>query len=419
MSEKKAGSGGTEVAKPAPPAKDGKKPDPKKKGEKKEETLTEEDLRLKGEIELLAERLADPSAGVVKLALDSLRSQIRTATASLTSIPKPIKFLRPHYAKLKEIYEKTTDDANKKALADIISVLGMTLQDSSKRECLNYKLKGNTNEISEWGHEYVRSLAGEISAEFSARQEQKPPQPTADLLTLVSLIVPFDMSHNAEPAACDLLMEVEQLEQILNHVDRTNAQRVCLYLLSCATYVAEPDDAVIMRIVVRIYRKIGQVANALRVAMRLNDPVLIKEIIDSTDDVLVRKQLAFMLARQAHFLDLKDDSVNEVVNNTKLSEYFLMLARELDVTEAKVPEDIYKSHLVETSRGAAAAAANVDSARQNLASTFVNAFVNAGFGQDKLMTEENNKWLYKNKEHGMLSAAASLGMILLWTSRAV
>jgi hypothetical protein len=39
MSEKKAGSGGTEVAKPAPPAKDGKKPDPKKKGEKKEETL--------------------------------------------------------------------------------------------------------------------------------------------------------------------------------------------------------------------------------------------------------------------------------------------------------------------------------------------------------------------------------------------
>jgi len=59
--------------------------------------------------------------------------------------------------------------------------------------------------------------------------------------------------------------------------------------------------------------------------------------------------------------------------------------------------------------------ANVDSARQNLASTFVNAFVNVGFGQDKLvLTEEGNKWLYKNKEHGMMSAAASLGMILQW-----
>uniref|UniRef100_A0A8C6MDD0 26S proteasome non-ATPase regulatory subunit 2 n=1 Tax=Nothobranchius furzeri TaxID=105023 RepID=A0A8C6MDD0_NOTFU len=34
--------------------------------------------------------------------------------------------------------------------------------------------------------------------------------------------------------------------------------------------------------------------------------------------------------------------------------------------------------------------------------------------QDKLLTDDGNKWLYKNKDHGMLSAAASLGMILLW-----
>jgi len=43
----------------------------------------------------------------------------------------------------------------------------------------------------------------------------------------------------------------------------------------------------------------------------------------------------------------------------------------------------------------------------------VNAFVNAGFCQDKLMTPDN-EWLYKNKDHGMMSAAASLGSILLW-----
>lgn len=49
------------------------------------------------------------------------------------------------------------------------------------------------------------------------------------------------------------------------------------------------------------------------------------------------------------------------------------------------------------------APANVDSAKQNLAGTFVNAFVNAGFGNDKLMVEaeEGNSWIYKNKEHGM------------------
>ncbi|CAN0301073.1 unnamed protein product, partial [Discosporangium mesarthrocarpum] len=30
------------------------------------------------------------------------------------------------------------------------------------------------------------------------------------------------------------------------------------------------------------------------------------------------------------------------------------------------------------------------------------------------MTTEGNSWLYKNKDHGMMSAAASLGTILLW-----
>jgi 26S proteasome regulatory subunit N1 len=68
-----------------------------------------------------------------------------------------------------------------------------------------------------------------------------------------------------------------------------------------------------------------------------------------------------------------------------------------------------------------------------LAGTFVNAFVNAGFGNDKLMVkaEESNSWVYKNKDHGkifvlfsclaaylvctgMMSAAASLGLSLLW-----
>ena len=48
----------------------------------------------------------------------------------------------------------------------------------------------------------------------------------------------------------------------------------------------------------------------------------------------------------------------------------------------------------------------VDSARTNLANTFVNAFVNAGFGQDKLMTavpgadgasSDNVHWIFKNK----------------------
>ena len=50
---------------------------------------------------------------------------------------------------------------------------------------------------------------------------------------------------------------------------------------------------------------------------------------------------------------------------------------------------VYKTHLVEGRQPAGPA---VDSARQNLAATFVNAFVNAGFGQDKLVTGDT--WSY-------------------------
>ena len=54
--------------------------------------------------------------------------------------------------------------------------------------------------------------------------------------------------------------------------------------------------------------------------------------------------------------------------------------------------------------GSSLGPSNVDSARQNLASSFVNGFVNAAFGQDKLLMEDGNKWIYKNKEHGRFDA---------------
>ena len=40
-----------------------------------------------------------------------------------------------------------------------------------------------------------------------------------DLIGLAKLIVPSQMKHHAEAEACDLLMEVEQLEQLQQYVD--------------------------------------------------------------------------------------------------------------------------------------------------------------------------------------------------------
>lgn len=173
-----------------------------------------------------------------------------------------------------------------------------------------------------------------------------------------------------------------------------------------------------------IYRSQNQFYDALRVALRMSKPECITDLLKECTDPLERKQMCFLLGRhrvnyEVDENEIKDDDawkLNEYVGNEKVSEFFLKLAQDLDVMDPKTPEDIYKSHLAETggfSRRRDIGGAQVDSARANLASTYVNAFVNAGFCQDKLMTPDS-EWLYKNKDHGMLAAAASLGSILLW-----
>lgn len=95
----------------------------------------------------------------------------------MTSVPKPLKFLRNQYDSLKAIYEKITDKVTKvcvKSLfdriifndnaefylkkkefcADILSVLAMTI--SEKRECLKYRFLSSRETVGSWGHEYVR-----------------------------------------------------------------------------------------------------------------------------------------------------------------------------------------------------------------------------------------------------------------------
>lgn len=87
-------------------------------------------------------------------ALENLRSQIRASTTSMTSVPKPLKFMRPHFDTMKQIYTKIQDPKTKEFCADVVSVLAMTMSDN--RDCLKYRLLGSQCEIGDWGHEYAR-----------------------------------------------------------------------------------------------------------------------------------------------------------------------------------------------------------------------------------------------------------------------
>lgn len=390
----------------------------KKPSEEKEPDLSEEDRQLKEDLEMLITRLKESDVPLYLPSLELLRVHIRSSTTSMTSVPKPLKFLRPFYADLKTIYEKMSDDTSKRFCADIISIMSMTMPPDSEeaRDCLKYRLIGSHEGIETWGHEYVRHLAGEIAKDWQTEgcDEVRKKQ----LLGLVCEILPYNMQHNAEAEASDLLMEIEQLHLLQQYIDDDDVcSRVCLYLTNCVPFVPDPENTTLLKTALDIFMKFKKYPEALRLAMQLGDFDQIRSVFQACNDTSMQKQMAFMLGRQQMFLmdDNLDPDLVEIMSNTQLNTHFLNLARELDIMEPKTPDDIYKTHLENPSRPTFSSSGNVDSARANLASSFVNGLVNAGFGKDKLLLiEEGNKWLYKNKDHGMLSAAASLGLILLW-----
>ncbi|KAJ8122023.1 hypothetical protein ONZ43_g1679 [Nemania bipapillata] len=396
----------------------------KKEDDKIDEELSEEDQQLKSELDMLVERLTETDSSLYKPALEAMKTSIKTSTSSMTAVPKPLKFLRPHYEPLTKLYEEWPESEDKASLADVLSVIGMTFSDEDRQDTLKYRLLSPSQDIGSWGHEYTRHLALEIGEVYAKRIAAD--EPVQNLVNLALILVPLFLESNAEADAVDLMSELEIIERLPYFVDENTYSRVCLYLVSMVNLLTFPENEQFLRVAHGIYKTYNQCAQAMVIAMRLNDRDLIAQDLNTAHDQTLKKQLAFMVGRQKIPLrvDIKGDplqlmteaqgqAVEEAAGNIKLSEYFKTLGKELNILEPKTTEDIYKSHL-ESSR--VAGMTNLDSARHNLAAGFVNAFVNAGFGNDKMMLNDDEKdtWVWKTKDEGMMSTVASLGTLLMW-----
>jgi 26S proteasome regulatory subunit N1 len=396
------------------PLINGKKEDDKK--DSAEEELNEEDQQLKNELDMMVERLTESNDSLYKPALEGMKTSIKTSTSSMTAVPKPLKFLRPHYATLTKLYDEWPAGDNKTSLADVLSVIGMTYSDEDKQDTLKYRLLAPTSDIGSWGHEYVRHLALEIGEVYGKRITAD--EPTKDLVDLALVLVPLFIKSNAEADAVDLMSELEIIEDIPKFVDVDTYSRVCLYMVTMVNLLTYPDNETFLRTAHDIYIEYKQLTQAMVLAIRLHDMDLIMADFNKAEDPALKKQLSFLIARQRIVFPISANSadehdINECVSNLKLSEHFKSLGKELNILEPKTTEDIYKSHL-ESSR--VAGMTNLDSARHNLAAGFVNAFVNAGFGNDKMMLVDGEKesWVWKTKSDGQMSTIASMGTLLLW-----
>ncbi len=71
---------------------------------------SDEDLKLKEELEMLVTRILETDIALRNTALDAIGTHIRESIGTMTSIPKPLKFLKAHYPSLKEAHAASMDD---------------------------------------------------------------------------------------------------------------------------------------------------------------------------------------------------------------------------------------------------------------------------------------------------------------------
>ena len=116
-----------------------------------------------------------------------IKHEITTSTSSMTSIPRPLKFIRMHFEEIKDFYDKfipasDKDKEYKLMLSDLISVILTVINEKDEEgkelTMLSYVLSGTRKDLTSWGIEYIRSLCSDIGQEYVLRLDKD--QPTND-----------------------------------------------------------------------------------------------------------------------------------------------------------------------------------------------------------------------------------------------
>lgn len=388
------------------------------KKELEDEELSEEDLKLKEELDMLVERLTESNTQLHRAALDALTGLIRTSTTSMTAVPKPLKFLKPHYAQLVEVWESWPASVAKNQLAGILSVLGMT-QGTALKYRLLVQHSGDEQELAAWGHEYLRHLALEIGDDFHSRLEDDTSleADNGDLLDLALRIVPFFLKHNAETDAVDLLLEVDSVERMADEglMDAETYPRVCQYLVAAAAYLDTESAAAALHTAYSIYKQHNEAPQALLLAIRLDNEELVRSVFADTHDTVLRKQLAFIVARQRRFYDLSNESgelpddIAEELRNTHLSGYFAYLAKELNLQKFKTPHEVLRSP-----GDTGVFKVHSERSKMTLATIFVRGLINAGYSNFAEDFEETAVSTSRSRPANISALQTSLGLGYLW-----
>lgn len=413
------------------------------KKESTPEVLSDEDMKLKSDLRKLAYVILEGEESEYSKTLDQLTKFITESTTSMTAVPKPLKFLRPFVKDLDLKHQELQNSSNSISpkLADVLSILYTTFEDEGQHNVLKYRCLSDDIEFEKWGHEYMRHLSlqmGQASTELEElnisddeskegdelessdndAEESQSTKTSLDscitidkILHLAETIVPYFVNHNGETDAVDLLAEMDEIDLLIKYTDKSNYDRVCKYIIVCAPLLPSMEAKQYLTAAYDILLKNESYAEALHVAIRLDDKEKMLHLFQTVaNDLPMQMQLAYILSEHKVSLDISQYKIPyEILNNHSLPKNYKYLQEKLNLKAPKVPEDVYKSHLEDVSFFKP----TVDPDEQNLSAAFVNGYLNLGYCKDKLILDDDD-FAYKTKDAGKISSVASIGAIFQW-----
>ena len=112
---------------------------------------------------------------------------------------------------------------------------------------------------------------------YNKRTVSEPDKDNDDLLNLAKQLIPFLLSHNAEPDAVDLLSELNCISLLPEYVDENTWERVVAYVVACVPLLTQDDDRDYLICARTIYKKYGKLVEAMTLSIRLDNVDFIEE----------------------------------------------------------------------------------------------------------------------------------------------
>lgn len=312
-------------------------------------------------INVILDNLSNTDPGVANSALGMLVQELRSSTSMASTIPKAFMHILSQKHLLKQRYS-TLHGENKRMLADVLSVICAA---QSGADALAYRMQGGVTSLEIWGHQYIKKLAGdiiractngvrhqqapEVSSQSPSRgvSPEKSPEESLEaspdseyehaLHELSRDVVRCLFAFNSECDAIDLLIETRSLEDVEEHVDGDNVERVCAYLSAAVAYLEKEPKEQTLAVLSSIYWKHGRILEYAAAMIRRGKAEDLLRAVDHLSEA-GRKQLAYILFSTGIRFTHDDPGIQSILSGKHMPLLNSFVASDLELDKAEKPK---------------------------------------------------------------------------------